>query len=263
MSIDLTAAIETQLRAGTPFHDVGPQVFAQIASKDYEDALRRTLPLLVKRVQREMERSTEPTEANAAKRVCVRKGEWKFLNDCSAREIRSVADGQRQFAETQRAWAARYDHLADAMEQQSGADRRRARPRSRPQHPQLKGSRPLADTEPVARSFATWLQEQRNGLCQAEATDALKELTAAVTEHQKGGTLTLKLTVKPAKVGIGTLLITDEVKVSLPEGDRPAAIFYADDDGNLSRHDPRQPRLPLQALDGGARDDSNPEEATQ
>jgi hypothetical protein len=121
----------------------------------------------------------------------------------------------------------------------------------------------LADTEPVARSFATWLQEQRNGVCHAEATEALKELIAAVTEHQKGGTLTLKLDVKPAKVGVGTLLIVDAVKVSLPEGDRPAAIFYADDDGNLSRHDPRQPRLPLQAVDGGAGENAKPEEATQ
>lgn len=120
----------------------------------------------------------------------------------------------------------------------------------------------MPENQTVARSFASWLQEQRNGICQAEATDALKELTSAVTEHGKGGTLTLKLSVKPAKVGVGTLLITDEIKVSLPEGDRPAAIFYADEDGNLSRHDPRQPRLPLQAVDGGS-DAAEPEEATK
>jgi hypothetical protein len=121
----------------------------------------------------------------------------------------------------------------------------------------------VADQEPVARSFATWLQEQRSGVAHAELSDALKELVGAVTEHGKGGSLTLTLKVVPAKVGVGTLLITDEVRVKLPEGDRPAAIFYADEDGNLSRHDPRQPRLPLQAVDGGAHDPDNAEEATQ
>lgn len=122
----------------------------------------------------------------------------------------------------------------------------------------------MPESEPIARSFATWLQEQRAGVAHAEVTEALKELIAAVTEHQKGGSLTLKLEVKPAKVGVGTLLITDAVKVSLPEGDRPAAIFYADDEGNLSRHDPRQPRLPLQAVDVGTGEiHDKAEEATQ
>lgn len=119
MSFDLAAAIQDELRAGTTFHDVAPRVFDRIPVEDHGAALSRTLPLLVKRIQRDMERAPDPREANKAKRVCLGKGEWKFLNDCTARDIRCVADGQREFSEVQAMWGTRYDHLADAMEQQS------------------------------------------------------------------------------------------------------------------------------------------------
>jgi hypothetical protein len=118
VSFDLTAAIQDELRAGTTFHDVASRVFERIPVEDHGAALSRTLPLLVKRVQRDMENVPNAREANKAKRVCLRKGVWKYLNDCTARDIRSVADEQRGFSEVQAMWGARYDHLADAMEQQ-------------------------------------------------------------------------------------------------------------------------------------------------
>jgi hypothetical protein len=34
----------------------------------------------------------------------------------------------------------------------------------------------------------------------------------------------------------------------LPEEDSPTSIFFADEDGNLTRNDPRQPTLPFREV---------------
>lgn len=102
-------------------------------------------------------------------------------------------------------------------------------------------------TPPPVKPFTDWLKEQRNGLTQAELTDALHDLVAAVSEHGKGGELTLTVKVKPAGKNIaGTVTVSDAIKVRAPEGDRPESIFFIDPANNdLLRNDPRQRRLPL------------------
>jgi hypothetical protein len=97
----------------------------------------------------------------------------------------------------------------------------------------------------ATKPFAAWLQEQRQGGLHGEISDELRDLVAAVMEHEKQGTLTLKLTIKPA--GDNAVFVVDEVKSKPPEGDRPAALFFTDGRGNLSRRDPRQPELPRSA----------------
>lgn len=92
------------------------------------------------------------------------------------------------------------------------------------------------------KPFAAWLQEQQSGRTHDELTDALAALAAAVKETGKKGVLTLSITVAPFDKGNGAALtVTDVVKVSLPQHDRRKSIFYADDDGNLTRDDPMQP----------------------
>lgn len=101
------------------------------------------------------------------------------------------------------------------------------------------------ETEKVVTPFTQFLADHRNGRLQSELADAVNELVEAVVAHGKPGTLTLVLKVKPATKGAGhTLLVTDEVKVKKPAGERGESIFYADDDANLSRRDPRQPEIP-------------------
>lgn len=97
------------------------------------------------------------------------------------------------------------------------------------------------------RPFAAWLQEQRGGLTHAELGDALAEVVAAVVEHGKVGTLTYTVKIKPSGDGV-SVFVTDTITRKAPEGDRSAALFFADEDGNLTRKDPRQQELPLREV---------------
>ena len=91
------------------------------------------------------------------------------------------------------------------------------------------------------KPFAAFLQEQRRGGLHGELSDGLAGLVAAVSEHRKAGTLTLTVSVKPT--GDGVVVVTDKVVVKAPEGDRGSSIFFADEDGNLQREDPRQMKI--------------------
>lgn len=98
------------------------------------------------------------------------------------------------------------------------------------------------------KPFSQFLVEQRRGGLHGELSDRLQEVVAAVAEHQKPGSLTLTLKIKPAEKGIGQYVVTDEIRAKAPEGARGASLFFADDHGNLSRDDPRQPELPLREV---------------
>jgi hypothetical protein len=103
----------------------------------------------------------------------------------------------------------------------------------------------MAEAEKVVAPFTRFLQEHRNGRLQSELADAVNELVEAIVEHGKPGSLTLTLKMKPATKGLGnSLLVTDEVKVKKPMGERGESLFFADDHSNLSRRDPRQPEIP-------------------
>jgi hypothetical protein len=95
------------------------------------------------------------------------------------------------------------------------------------------------------RPFASWLQDQRGGGLHGELTDELADLVTAVREHDKPGTLTLTITVKP---NADSFFVSDEVKVKAPRAERGSSLFFADDTGNLMRRDPRQPELPLREV---------------
>ncbi|MFJ4009415.1 hypothetical protein [Streptomyces sp. NPDC090026] len=95
---------------------------------------------------------------------------------------------------------------------------------------------------PEPRPFADWLQEQAGGSTHAELTEKLHALIAAVQETGKGGSISLKVDIKPIAGTDGrTLTVTDAVVTKLPRVERPKSIFFITDDGDLSRTDPRQP----------------------
>lgn len=99
------------------------------------------------------------------------------------------------------------------------------------------------------RPFADWLRDQRNGRTHDELSDALNELVEAVQEHGKAGSITFIVKVKPAGRGDhGTVLVSDDVRLKAPTGERPETVFFADDDHNLVRHNPAQPSLPLREV---------------
>ncbi len=90
------------------------------------------------------------------------------------------------------------------------------------------------------RPFADWLREQSGGDTHEELGEGLHDLIARVRDTGKGGTLQLTVSVKPLKDDLNVLIVTDEIKLKLPEHDRKGSMFYADDDNNLVRSDPRQ-----------------------
>lgn len=94
---------------------------------------------------------------------------------------------------------------------------------------------------PAIRPFADWLREQSHGRTHDELGEALWDLAARVRETGKKGTLTLAITVEPMKGDPErVLVISDEIKLRLPEFPRKPSIFYTTGEGNLSRRDPQQ-----------------------
>jgi hypothetical protein len=108
---------------------------------------------------------------------------------------------------------------------------------------------PEEDTGPIVRPFTEFLLQQGYGGTHDELTYGLHDLIAAVKDHGKGGSLVLTIKVDP--VGKGDerqVMVTDNVVLKAPSGKRPTSIFFVDDDGNLTRKDPRQPELPLREV---------------
>lgn len=103
------------------------------------------------------------------------------------------------------------------------------------------------------RPLADWLREHRKGALSVEVAEALNELVEAVQEVGKPGKLVVTLTIKPATPNKSTsemVTVTDEVKLTLPEHDRETALYFIDDNFNLSRRHPNQEELPgLRAVD--------------
>ena len=107
---------------------------------------------------------------------------------------------------------------------------------------------------PARKPFATFLMEHKRGALADELAEKLQEVVAAVTEHGKNGSITLKLAISPAKDGF-TVFVSDEVSAKVPQADRGGSIMFPDANGNLHRQDPNQMELtPLKAVptsDGG------------
>jgi len=92
--------------------------------------------------------------------------------------------------------------------------------------------------------FSETLAALGGGIVNESLSSKLNELTRAVREVGKAGTLTLKLTVKPEGAGLGTMIgLSTQVTVKRPEPAMPGAIYYASDDGVLHADDPRQLKL--------------------
>lgn len=97
----------------------------------------------------------------------------------------------------------------------------------------------MPDTE--VSSFAVFLQQHRKGGLLSELSDSLHELTEAVTEHNKPGSLTITMKMKPEEYGSDqVVVITDDIKVKAPNAPRAQAMWFVTDDHNLSRDSPSQ-----------------------
>ena len=94
---------------------------------------------------------------------------------------------------------------------------------------------------PEIALFAEFLQGRPK--THEELSEALWDLVARVVDTGKKGSVTLTVIVERDKKAQDVLFVSDEIKLRLPEYDRPAAIYWQGRQGNLSRSDPRQPEL--------------------
>lgn len=95
---------------------------------------------------------------------------------------------------------------------------------------------------PVIRPFKDVLLELGEGATHSELSDAFWELLQRVQDTGKAGSLTLQIAI--AASGAGRIEVKDEVKLKLPEFNRPQTAFFIDNSGNASRRDPNQPEIP-------------------
>ena len=78
------------------------------------------------------------------------------------------------------------------------------------------------------------------------AGDKFSELINAVTAHNKAGTLTLKVAIKPSTAG--ALAVKAEVNITKPKGLPAESLLWATPEGNLMAEDPRQTKLDLKSI---------------
>lgn len=91
--------------------------------------------------------------------------------------------------------------------------------------------------------IASTLQRIGRGKFADKLADQLQQLTAEVQETQRAGTLVIAIRVAPAAKG-GALVIEGKSDIKLPKTDALDTLMWADDDGSLVDHDPRQSQIP-------------------
>ena len=96
--------------------------------------------------------------------------------------------------------------------------------------------------DPEIRPFDQILRELGEGSTLSELSEAMWDLVQRVQDTGKAGSISLTLHV--GFDGNGRVSTKDEVKLKLPEFNRPATAFFVDKHGNASRRDPNQPELP-------------------
>lgn len=86
------------------------------------------------------------------------------------------------------------------------------------------------------------LQKMDDGGALEDFRDALTEVTKAV--EARGGSGSVSLTLKIAKIGRRQLQVVDEVKHTVPKIVKEPTVFFATEEGQLSRQDTNQLMLP-------------------
>ena len=86
--------------------------------------------------------------------------------------------------------------------------------------------------------FLAFLQGFRRGELLSQGDEQLEAVIAAIAETGGDGELTIKLPFKLNKAG--QIECTPKISAKIPQRPMGTGIFFADDEGRLSRRDPRQ-----------------------
>jgi len=99
----------------------------------------------------------------------------------------------------------------------------------------------------MARLFTDVIRDIAGGELVDEATTAINNLVSAVDETGKGGSLTIKISVKPNGRG-GGMNVGYDVAAKLPQGEKLTSVMWPTPEGDLLASDPRQKSLDLKTV---------------
>lgn len=100
--------------------------------------------------------------------------------------------------------------------------------------------------------FVDTVNMLEGGRAAEDLSKELSELIAACRDTEKGGSLSLKITVKPDRnrdKDYGQYFLAYSVENKKPKFDKAQTIAWGTPEGNLMRTDPRQTELPLRAVE--------------
>lgn len=101
----------------------------------------------------------------------------------------------------------------------------------------------------IDRAFLSFIEAHKGGDAISEISKAMRQAAAATQLTGKASAVDFQIKIQPATKGsAATLVIVTKTKTKLPEIEQPGSIFYADDDFNLVREDPKQIKLPLREV---------------
>jgi hypothetical protein len=111
----------------------------------------------------------------------------------------------------------------------------------------------MENTQPpqdlINNSFTRTLNNINAGQSVTDLSEELSKVVAAVKLTGKPGSLSYKITIKPASQrGIMKLEIEDDITSKIPKIGRERVFFFASDDNLLTRDDPRQMNLSLKVI---------------
>jgi len=94
------------------------------------------------------------------------------------------------------------------------------------------------------RSFVDTMREVRAGQVLEELDTKLQQLVQSVQSTGGSGELVLKISVKPMKGSTEACVVTDDIKLKVPEIKNAGTVMFPTPEGNLSRKHPRQEEIP-------------------
>lgn len=95
-------------------------------------------------------------------------------------------------------------------------------------------------TQVKTLSIAEVLMNLNNGGTVEEIQSAIREVTKAVVDTGNKGQVTIVLDIARNGNSENQLIVKDTIKKTLPKAPKPATLFFATDEGHLSRQNPNQ-----------------------
>lgn len=98
----------------------------------------------------------------------------------------------------------------------------------------------------IHADFSTFLKQINKGMTEAELSQSLEAITAAVKDTGKAGVVMLKVTITPAGSGeVNQVFVDGEVITKTPKKARKQTIFFTTRNNTLTRSNPDQPEMPF------------------